>query len=542
MATQIVADLAAKLGLKPAKAEWAAGDRLISGVKKGIAAIAAWKGASWLKDLVTSTANAADRFAKLAQSTGVGIEAVQELAHAADLSGVGLDALASSMGILNRNLDAASRGGKAQARAFRALGVAVKDAQGKLRPADAVLGDVADRFATMEDGPKKSALAMKVFGKSGAALIPMLNGGRKGLDEMRAEARRLGIVIDGETAAAFEQFNDDQTRLQAQMRGLKFQLVSALLPGLQRVMTAVLEWVAANRDLLRQRLEQTIRTAASAVTTMYRAVAPVAAAFYDTAKSAVTLLDDLGLLAPAAAAAGIALVAMTLPLAKLWLIAAAIGALTLAARELEKLWHGEDNWFSRTWEKAKKLVPQLARVEDMMVRLGMVEGQRLVGGESAGDVEVQSLANQVKRGRAIPVPRQTSGVVSGKIAELRGEDFDIGQQLRTQAQINDLRARGGSRPGASLDRRARLEWQKAMLAETGLGDTLAPFLGQGNRFQSMANLAQPSRELVANTIRVGDVYIDAKNADPAEVAKVFQAKLEQLTRDALDAAGVGAKP
>ena len=60
----------------------------------------------------------------------------------------------------------------------------------------------------MEDGAGKTALAIKLFGKSGADLIPLLNQGRAGIKELTDEAAKLGIVISTETAAKAEQFND----------------------------------------------------------------------------------------------------------------------------------------------------------------------------------------------------------------------------------------------------------------------------------------------------------------------------------------------
>ncbi len=259
MSSVKAADLYAGLGLRPDKGQWAAGDRLISGIKTGLAAIAGFAGVRWATGIVADIANTTDHFAKLSQSTGVGIEALQELAYAGDLSGVKLEGMATALNILNKNLYDASRGGKMQAQSFRALGITVRDASGNIRPGEEVLGDIADRFAKMPDGAKKSALAMKLLGKSGATMVPLLNGGRAALEEMRQEARELGIVVDGETAKAFEKFNDDQTRLKMAWRGVKTELVSALLPSLQAGVSAVLAWVKANRKLIATRITQVFK-------------------------------------------------------------------------------------------------------------------------------------------------------------------------------------------------------------------------------------------------------------------------------------------
>ena len=61
------------------------------------------------------------------------------------------------------------------AKAFKALGISVKDNEGNLRSSEEVFLDVADKFSKMEDGAGKTTLAIKLFGKSGADLIPLLN-------------------------------------------------------------------------------------------------------------------------------------------------------------------------------------------------------------------------------------------------------------------------------------------------------------------------------------------------------------------------------
>jgi hypothetical protein len=81
-------------------------------------------------------------------------------------------------------------------------------------------------------GRRKTALAVELLGRSGADLIPLLNGGAAGLAEMRAEAEQLGLVISAEAGRAAEQFNDDITRMGAAVRGASIEVGTQLLPVL----------------------------------------------------------------------------------------------------------------------------------------------------------------------------------------------------------------------------------------------------------------------------------------------------------------------
>jgi TP901 family phage tail tape measure protein len=116
-----------------------------------------------------------------------------------------------------------------------ALGIAVKDANGNVRATDEVLADLADRFADMQDGASKTALAVDVFGKSGARLIPFLNEGRDGLAELTAEADRLGITIDGSAAKAAEHFNDNLQKLRSSFDAVAGKVAANLAPALSNL-------------------------------------------------------------------------------------------------------------------------------------------------------------------------------------------------------------------------------------------------------------------------------------------------------------------
>lgn len=84
----------------------------------------------------------------------------------------------------------------------------------------------------MEDGPAKTALALKVFGKAGAELIPLLNEGRDGIARYSAELRSLGGEVSPETAKAADEFNDNLDKLKVTAGGLALQMATALLPTL----------------------------------------------------------------------------------------------------------------------------------------------------------------------------------------------------------------------------------------------------------------------------------------------------------------------
>jgi len=182
---------------------------------------------------VRGSINSADEMSKTAQKFGVPIDTLSRLAYAGKYADVSLATLATGIGKLSKNMaDIAMGKGKDVADAFTLLGVNVTDTEGKLRASQDVIYDIADKFAAMPNGVAKTALAIKVFGKSGAELIPLLNGGSAGLKAMGDEAERLGFVLDQNTGSAAEAFNDKLTKVGAVFEGLSNKLMVALLPAL----------------------------------------------------------------------------------------------------------------------------------------------------------------------------------------------------------------------------------------------------------------------------------------------------------------------
>jgi hypothetical protein len=183
-----------------------------------------------VKDALTH----ADEMGKAAQKIGIAVEELSRLRHAAELSGVSFESLQTAMGRFSRNLmEAASNASSGAGRAFAALGVAATTAAGQIRPTTDVIADIAARFAGMQDGAGKTAIAMALFGKSGADLIPMLNQGRDGIRALMQEAEALGIVISTRTAQASERFNDNLDRIHKISTGLALKMTAELLPALE---------------------------------------------------------------------------------------------------------------------------------------------------------------------------------------------------------------------------------------------------------------------------------------------------------------------
>lgn len=161
--------------------------------------------------LTAKLADQADEAGKTAQKVGMAVEAYSSLAYAARIANVSQEQLT---------------GGLKQLQKFmvenRVEGVSVEEQ----------LLRIADSFAQAGTEEMKAAVAMKYFGKSGADLIPLLNEGRAGIEALRKEAERLGVVITQQDVEAAEKFNDSLTRMKAMSEGVARDIGGPLVKAL----------------------------------------------------------------------------------------------------------------------------------------------------------------------------------------------------------------------------------------------------------------------------------------------------------------------
>jgi lambda family phage tail tape measure protein len=206
----------------------------LGGLKRVGATIGAAVAGVGFTNLVRSSINVADALNDLSERTGVSVEKLSAFQYAARLSDLSAEGLETGLRALAKNMASGSD-------AFATLGVRVRQASGVLRSSDEVLLDLADAFQKLPDGATKSALAMQTFGKNGAELIPLLNGGRAGIAAFTREAEQLGVVVSSSTAKAAAEFNDNLDRISSAIKGTTNAFAEQLLPGLVQVSDRMVE-------------------------------------------------------------------------------------------------------------------------------------------------------------------------------------------------------------------------------------------------------------------------------------------------------------
>jgi len=213
----------------------------LRGVNRGFAALGLAVSGGAFSAMVKSAIDQADAFGKLSRQTGIAADTLQAYVNAGKLAGVEQATIDKGLRRLAQSMREADQGVATYADAYKALGVTVRDSDGNLKESEVVLGQLADRFRDMPNGATKAALAMEIFGRSGAQLIPMLNEGGDALERWNYE------TSEGFAANA-EYFNDQLTMLGFGFDGFRKQLADELLPALNSIVEAFQDLFDSKND------------------------------------------------------------------------------------------------------------------------------------------------------------------------------------------------------------------------------------------------------------------------------------------------------
>ena len=256
----------------------------VKGVGLAFKALFAAAAVAGFSRFVKGAVDSADAFGKLSTRTGIAADKLQAYANAGKLADVSQSDLETGLRTLARTQAEAADGVATYADAYKKLGLDVKKADGSLKPSDQLLGEIADKFQDLPNGPEKAAVAMDIFGRSGSKLITMLNGGTEALE-------RFNYETSENFAQNAEYFNDQITILQIQFDGFRKQLADALLPALNAILEVFGDIFTSGQDFtpLFQLIENGIRGVASVVLAVAQATRFFVRTLQDLGKIAALL-------------------------------------------------------------------------------------------------------------------------------------------------------------------------------------------------------------------------------------------------------------
>ena len=150
---------------------------------------------------------------------------------------------------LSKSVGEAEIGTKLYADAFKRLGVDIRDAEGNLKSTEQITKDVANGLKEIDDPAVKVKTAFDLMGRSGTAMIQVMQNGEQGLDDFAQSARDMGMIVGQDNV---RQLQEASGKIEIMNRSWKvflaeiatpvanaFQVILVGLRGLKLLLTSI---------------------------------------------------------------------------------------------------------------------------------------------------------------------------------------------------------------------------------------------------------------------------------------------------------------
>lgn len=184
-----------------------------------------------------------DDASKMAARLGMTYGEFAGLSLAADLAGVSMDSIASASQKAEIAFARAAGGSATATAAFAGLGLSVEELNG-MSPAER-FDAIAAAIAALPTEAERAAAAVRIFGRSGAELLPLFSGGAEGIAEARAQAERLGLTLTTVQGQDVEAMNDSFTMVGKTIEGVIQQVTAYLAPAVTAVANTFVDLVGS---------------------------------------------------------------------------------------------------------------------------------------------------------------------------------------------------------------------------------------------------------------------------------------------------------
>jgi hypothetical protein len=191
-----------------------------------------------------------DRIDKMSQKIGMSRKSFQEWDYIMSQNGGNVETLQMGFKTLVTQIEGVQKGSKDSIKAFRDLGVQVKDNNGKFRSADEVFNDTIRSLQKIENPTQKMILANRLFGRSAAELRPLLNQEAQAVDDLRSKANSMGLIISDEDVANSVKFKDTMDTFTRFFQAKFATVMMKLMPEFSKALEDIMAFGKENQEVL----------------------------------------------------------------------------------------------------------------------------------------------------------------------------------------------------------------------------------------------------------------------------------------------------
>ena len=201
-------------------------------LKNAFVGVAAAVGGTQIVAAFKGVVDSLDKVEESAGRLDTSTEYLSALGYAAKMNGIEFDELNKALTKFTGLLADGQAGNKEAVETLTRLGVSAKN----FGNVEAAFAQFADTIGKTDQPVQRAGLLIDALGeKIGVKFGPMLANGSAGLADLRAEAEKLGGVIDGKVARQAAEFNDNLDRLGTLAGAAAKSIAGSLLPGLNQI-------------------------------------------------------------------------------------------------------------------------------------------------------------------------------------------------------------------------------------------------------------------------------------------------------------------
>lgn len=219
----------------------------VAGLRSGMGTLAAIQGAQLFGQIASGAMSAARSFISMGVSQADVIGGQKDLAARLGMTygelaglgfagaqvGVSMETIGKAATKADVAFIKASQGSKVAQAAFAGIGLSVEQLDG-LSPAERFRA-IADSISALPTAAERSRAAIQVFGKAGAELLPMFEGGAGAITAATEEAAKFGLALTNEQANSVDSMGDAFAKAEMAVQGIVGQVVAYLAPAIQGV-------------------------------------------------------------------------------------------------------------------------------------------------------------------------------------------------------------------------------------------------------------------------------------------------------------------
>lgn len=197
-----------------------------------------------------------DRMKEMEERTGISTDKLQALSYAARQQNSSIGDVTVAFKFLQMQIQAASQGSAEARENFHKLGISFEEL-GDKEGMEQFLSVIDAMGKKLPQDAAKVAMARKMFGRGGVSMMPLIRGGREGIEGLMGRAEKLGLVLPEEEIRKAREFSDglkemaDVGKSAALMVGA--QLAPALKEFIEKIVHATIgvrNFVASHQGLV----------------------------------------------------------------------------------------------------------------------------------------------------------------------------------------------------------------------------------------------------------------------------------------------------